>query len=72
MSDVPTFTEILVSKLGTPKEPFGLDDVLFLSLIFAAAAAYFALEYGAARLISRFFQAVRASYHRAQEPPREE
>ena len=48
-----TFTEMLVSKLGTPLEPFGLDAFLVLSVFLAAAAAYFALEYGAGRFLVR-------------------
>jgi hypothetical protein len=55
MADEPTFAEILVSQLGQPKEPFGWGDLLGLSVLAAALAAYLALELGAARLLRKLF-----------------
>lgn len=47
----PTFAGHLVAQLGRPTEPFGVDDVMALVALAAAAAAYLALELGFARLL---------------------
>lgn len=72
MADKPSFAEILVSQLGKPKEPFGWEDVLLLSLLAAAFAAYWALEYGAGRLLARLFGRIAPRARRGRESGPEE
>ena len=60
MADGRTFTEIIVSSLGTPQEPFGVGEILALVVLAAAIARYFALEYAAGRIIARLFGRLRA------------
>lgn len=66
MRDGPTFAEILVSKLGTPPEPFELGDALAVCALVAALVTYFALEYGLGRLIDRIFRWLREGFERRQ------
>lgn len=56
MADGPTLTEMLVSELGKPKEPFGMGDLLLLSVVAVAAVGYLGLEYGLGRLIARLLR----------------
>jgi hypothetical protein len=72
MSDGPTFAEIIVPKLGTPKEPVGLGDVLFLALLLGGVGAYLALEQGLAQLLRRLLRSPQTEAQNQQEPPREE
>lgn len=51
-----SFTREIVSRLGSPPEPFGLQEALVLAAFLAAAAAYFAFEAALGRLILRFFR----------------
>ncbi len=53
MADGPSLTEIVVSRLGQPKEPF--EELLALIVLAAALAAWLALEYGAWRLLAKLF-----------------
>jgi hypothetical protein len=55
MADKPSLAEIVLFDIGTPKEPFGLEEGLFLCALAAAFVAYAALEYGVGRLIQRLF-----------------
>jgi hypothetical protein len=49
------WTEILVSRLGTQHEPFGVLDAL---LVLALIAAYLGAEYAFGRLVSRAFRSL--------------
>ena len=69
MADGPTLIEIAVSQLGKPHEPFGLNDLLFAFVLAAAAAAWFGLEYGAGRLLARFFAWLSPEAPKDMEPP---
>jgi len=53
MSGGRRFGEILVSQLGTPKEPFGIGGILFIAALLLVFAGYLALEYGLGRLTVR-------------------
>ena len=72
MSNDPTFAEIIVSKLGTPKEPVGLGDVLFLSAVLVGIGTYLALEQGLAHFLRRLIRPPQAKAQHQQEPPLEE
>ena len=69
MSDEPTFAEQIVSKLGTPKEPFGLDDFLFLFVLLLGIGAYLALEQGVAHGLRRLFRSHKPHAEREEKPP---
>lgn len=69
MSDGSTFPEMLVSKLGTPYEPFGLADVLGLCALLVAIGVYFVLEYGLGSLMARLFRRARTKAQQEREPP---
>jgi hypothetical protein len=47
------FAEILVSQLGTPKEPVTVGSVLVGLALVLAVVGYFALEYGLGMLLAR-------------------
>ena len=49
----PSFTESIVSKLGTPKEPFGVEDLLGLAIVLVVVLSYVAIEVGIGTLILR-------------------
>jgi len=53
-----SFTDTIVSELGTPREPFGLDDALVIAVLLAAVAAYFAIEWALGQLIVRLLKGV--------------
>ena len=57
--DWATFTKETVSKLGTPKEPLGLDGMVVIAMLLALAGAWLALEYGIGRLFLRLFRPTR-------------
>jgi hypothetical protein len=63
----PTMTEIIVSQLGTSKEPFALVDVLLVAVLLAAGAAYMAIELGFARLIARLLGRARGKAQRGEK-----
>jgi hypothetical protein len=60
MDDKPTFAEILISQLGAPKEPFGLNDVLLGLAVITCVGSYLAFEYGLIRLLKRALQRLSA------------
>ncbi len=59
MSDGPSFTQKIVSRLGTPPEPYGLAEVLAVCGLLIGIIAYIALEHGLARLLARIARWVR-------------
>jgi hypothetical protein len=70
MADRPSFAEILVSQLGRPKEPLGWEELLALAVLAVAILGYVALEYGAVRLVAKFFAWLNPAS--SQKPPPEE
>lgn len=64
MADGRTFTETIVSSLGTPQEPFGVGEILALFVLAVAIAGYCALEYAAGRIVARLFGRLRAMARR--------
>jgi hypothetical protein len=59
MSDGRSFAEIIVSQLGKPKEPFGLEEFLVLLVLLLGVAAWIMLEYGLGRLFARLWRLTR-------------
>jgi len=70
MADRPSLAEIVLFDIGTPKEPFGLEEGLFLLALAAAFLAYAALEYGLGRLIRRLFGWIAAKARQDGQSPR--
>jgi hypothetical protein len=71
MANKPAFAEIIVARLGQPKEPFGLGDLILLIIMAAALAAYLALEQGFGRLLARLFGRVAARIRPDETSPPE-
>ena len=69
MADGPSLTEILVSRLGTPSDPFDMGDVLGVCVLVVAVMAYASLEYGLGRLVARLLGLGRAKARQDQKPP---
>lgn len=51
MADGRSFSEIIVSQLGQPYEPFGIHDLVGLAMLAAVVAVYLLLEYGLGQLV---------------------
>ena len=69
MSNGPSFAEMIVSQLGKPKEPFGLEEFLVLLVILLGLAAWVMLEYGLGRLFVRLWRLTLPRDGRDREPP---
>lgn len=69
MSNGPSFAEIIVSQLGKPKEPFGLEEFLVLLVILLGLAAWGMLEYGVGRLLLRLWRLTLPKDGKDWEPP---
>jgi len=61
-----SLTEIIISELGKPYEPFGSYGLLSLGAI---VAAYVFFEYGLGRLVSRLFRLCRDKIRRHDSAP---
>ncbi|MBY6218807.1 hypothetical protein [Qipengyuania aquimaris] len=61
MSAKRSFTDEIVSRLGTPQEPWGLGDFLFLGVILLAIAAWIIVEIRIGEAIVNFFRSLGAS-----------
>jgi hypothetical protein len=69
MSDKRSFAEIIVSQLGKPKEPFGVEEFLVLLVILLGAAAYLMLEYRLGRLVARLWRLTQPEGRQEQDVP---
>lgn len=55
-----TFGERIVSKLGTPREPWGIEEFLGLTILIFAVLAWLAIEYGLGKILNRLFRNFRS------------
>lgn len=55
-----TFGERIVSKLGTPREPWGVEEFLGLTILIFAVLAWLAIEYGFGKMLNRLFRNFRS------------
>jgi hypothetical protein len=61
-----TFTQEIVSKLGSPREALAFEDLILPGALLALAAAWLVLEYGLGRFLARL---LRRNRSRVQQPP---
>ena len=69
MSNERSFTEIIVSKLGTPHEPWGFGDFLVLGALLLAMTTWFMLEYGFPRLLAQLWRLTQPDAQQERQPP---
>ena len=68
-AEVPSFVERIVSELGTPKEPFGTEELVGLGIILAVVLLWIAFEGGIAAFFMWVFKRVRLIFETTKNDP---